>query len=145
MARGLDISDITHVINFEIPEVPEQYIHRIGRTGRADKDGVSVSFITKKEEPLLLDIEVLMDKELTFKDFPAEVKINPLKIASEKEEVKMKNAHTVKLEEGGGAFHQKKDKNKKENWGGPHKRKPAKKVGANRAQQKSKSKSKRKK
>jgi Superfamily II DNA and RNA helicases len=70
MARGLDISDITHVINFEIPEVPEQYIHRIGRTGRADKDGVSVSFITKKEEPLLLDIEVLMDKELTFKDFP---------------------------------------------------------------------------
>ena len=86
-----------------------------------------------------------MDKELTFKDFPAEVKINPVKIASEKEEVKMKNAHTVKLEEGGGAFHQKKDKNKKENWGGPHKRKPAKKVGANRAQQKSKSKSKRKK
>ncbi len=145
MARGLDISDITHVINFEIPEVPEQYIHRIGRTGRADKDGISVSFVTKKEEPLLLDIEVLMDKELTFKEFPMEVKINPAKIASEKEEVVMKNAHTVKLEEGGGAFHEKKDKNKKENWGGPHKRKAPKKIGANRAQQKSKSKAKRKK
>ena len=55
------------------------------------------------------------------------------------------SAHTVKLEEGGGAFHEKKDKNKKENWGGPHKRKPAKKVGANRAEQKTKSKAKRKK
>ena len=113
MARGLDISDITHVINFEIPEVPEQYIHRIGRTGRADKDGIAVSFVTKKEEPLLLDIEILMDKELNLKEFPTEVKINPVKIASEKEEVKMK-MHLVKLEEGGGAFHEKKNKNKKE-------------------------------
>src|SRR5690606_24934551 len=48
MARGLDISDITHVINLEIPEVPEQYIHRIGRTGRADKNGIAISFVTKK-------------------------------------------------------------------------------------------------
>lgn len=145
MARGLDISDITHVINFEIPEVQEQYIHRIGRTGRADKDGIAVSFVTKNEENQLFDIELLMDKALILKDFPAEVKINPVKIASEKEEVVMKNAHTVKLEEGGGAFHEKKDKNKKENWGGPHARKLPKKVGANRAQQKAKSKAKRKK
>ena len=50
MARGLDISDITHVFNFEVPEVPEQYIHRIGRTGRADKDGTAISFITKKKK-----------------------------------------------------------------------------------------------
>ena len=120
MARGLDISDITHVINFEIPEVPEQYIHRIGRTGRADKNGIAVSFVSKNEESQLLDIEILMDKSVIIKEFPAEVKINPVKIASEKDEVVMKNAHTVKLEEGGGAFHEKKDKNKKENWGGPH-------------------------
>ncbi|WP_027377566.1 DEAD/DEAH box helicase [Kaistella palustris] len=145
MARGLDISDITHVINFEIPDVPEQYIHRIGRTGRADKNGVAVSFVTRKEEAQLLEIEVLMNKELTFRDFPAEVKVNPVKIASEKDEIQMKNAHTVKLEEGGGAFHEKKDKNKKENWGGPHARKIPKKIGANRAQEKAKSKAKRKK
>jgi ATP-dependent RNA helicase RhlE len=148
MARGLDISDITHVINFEIPEVQEQYIHRIGRTGRADKDGIAVSFVTKLEEPNLLDIEVLMNKEVVFKEFPADVKINPLKIASEKDEVVMKNAHTVKLEEGGGAFHEKKEKNKKQNWGGPHARKLPKKIGANRSQEKAKSiiaKSKRKK
>ena len=145
MARGLDISDITHVINFEIPEVQEQYIHRIGRTGRADKNGIAVSFITKKEESLLLDIEILMDKALLVKDFPTEVKINPVKIASEKDEIVMKNANVIKLEEGGGAFHEKKDKNKKENWGGPHARKLPKKIGANRAQQKAISKSKRKK
>lgn len=145
MARGLDISDITHVINFEIPEVQEQYIHRIGRTGRADKDGIAVSFVTKVEEPNLLDIEVLMNKEVVFQEFPVNVKINPIKIASEKDEVIMKNAHTVKLEEGGGAFHDKKEKNKKENWGGPHARKLPKKIGANRAQQKAISKSKRKK
>lgn len=146
MARGLDISDITHVINFEVPEVPEQYIHRIGRTGRADKDGKAITFVTKKEEPLLLEIEVLMDKELSFVDFPSEVKIDPKKIAAEQEEVKMKNAHTVKLEEGGGAFHEKKDKNKKVNLGGPKARyKPKSKPGGNRAQAKSKSKAKRKK
>ncbi len=145
MARGLDISDITHVINFEIPEVPEQYIHRIGRTGRADKNGISISFVTKKEETLLLDIELLMDKELKLKDFPSEVKVNPVKIASEKETVVMKNAHTVKLEEGGGAFHEKKDKNKKINLGGPTKRNPPKTKPTNRAQAKAKSKAKRKK
>ena len=145
MARGLDISDITHVINFEIPEVQEQYIHRIGRTGRADKNGIAVSFITKKEETLLLDIEILMDKALLVKDFPTEVKINPVKIASEKDEIVMKNANVIKLEEGGGAFHEKKDKNKKENWGGPHARKLPKKIGANKKKKKAISKSKRKK
>ncbi len=145
MARGLDISDITHVINFEIPEVPEQYIHRIGRTGRADKAGIALSFFTEKEEANLLEIEVLMDKSLSVNAFPAEVKINPVKIASEKDEVVMKNAHTVKLQEGGGAFHEKKDKNKKENWGGPSKRNPPKTKPTNRAQAKAKSKAKRKK
>ncbi|MBW8361492.1 MAG: DEAD/DEAH box helicase [Kaistella sp.] len=145
MARGLDISDITHVVNFEIPEVPEQYIHRIGRTGRADKDGIAVAFVTKKEEAQLLEIELLMDKEVKMKGFPEAVKVNPVKIASEKDEIVMKNAHTVKLEEGGGAFHAKKEKNTKENWGGPHRRKEPKKIGANRAQQKAKSKAKRKK
>lgn len=145
MARGLDISDITHVINFEVPEIPEQYIHRIGRTGRADKHGKAISFVTEKEELLLLDIEMLMDKELKFLDFPENVIINLKKISSEEEEVKMKNPVKLKIVEGGGAFHEKKAKNKKVNLGGPHKRKPPKKYGANRAQQKAKSISKRKK
>ena len=145
MARGLDISNITHVINFEVPEIPEQYIHRIGRTGRADKEGSAITFVTKKEETKLLDIELLMDKELEVLPFPQEVKINPTKIAAEQEEVKMKILNPVDISEGGGAFHEKSKKNKKVNLGGPSKRKPPKNYGANRAQQKSKSKSKRKK
>lgn len=141
MARGLDISDITHVINFEIPEIAEQYIHRIGRTGRADKAGKAISFVTKKEELSLLDIEILMDKELQVLDFPKEVSINPRKIYSEKEEIKMKNPVKLKIDtEKGEAFHEKKGKNQKKNWGGPHKRNPPKKYGVNRAQQKEKAK-----
>ncbi|QCX54316.1 DEAD/DEAH box helicase [Elizabethkingia sp. JS20170427COW] len=139
MARGLDISDVTHVINFEIPEIPEQYIHRIGRTGRADKEGIAISFVTAKEEVPLLEIEMLMDKELAFEDFPEEVEINPKKIESEKEVVKMKNpTKAPNIELGGGAFHEKKAKNKKINLGGPTKRKPPKTKPKNRGQQKQK-------
>lgn len=140
MARGLDISNISHVINFEIPEIPEQYIHRIGRTGRADKDGKAISFVTPDEELRLLEIEMLMRKELTFKEVPAAVHYNPAKIASEKDEVMMKNPNKVKIADGGGAFHEKKDKNKKINLGGPTKRNPPKTKPANRAQAKAKSK-----
>ena len=145
MARGLDIPDISHVFNFEVPEVPEQYIHRIGRTGRADKDGIAVTFYTKKEEAQLLDIELLMDKEIKKTEFPEAVTISKVKIASEQEEVKMKFLTTAKLNEGDSAFHEKKAKNKKTNMGGPSKRKEPKKFGANRAQQKAKSIAKRKK
>ena len=48
------------LLNFDIPEVPENYIHRIGRTGRADKKGIAITFITEKEKPLLAAIEALM-------------------------------------------------------------------------------------
>lgn len=145
MARGLDIPDISHVFNFEVPEVPEQYIHRIGRTGRADKEGISITFFTKKEEAQLLDIELLMDKEIKKTEFPEAVTISKVKIASEQEEVKMKFLTTAKLNESDSAFHEKKAKNKKTNMGGPSKRKEPKKFGANRAQQKAKSIAKRKK
>ena len=138
MARGLDIPDVSHVFNFEIPEVPEQYIHRIGRTGRADKEGIAISFYTPKEETLLLDIEILMDKDIPKHDFPEGVRVSSVKIAAEKEIVIMKNPVKVKIAEGGGAFHEKKDKNKKINLGGPSKRKPPKTKPGNRAQQKQK-------
>ncbi|MGX9985685.1 DEAD/DEAH box helicase [Soonwooa purpurea] len=145
MARGLDIPDVSHVFNFEIPDIPEQYIHRIGRTGRADKEGIAISFYTPKEEALLLDIEVLMNREVSKTEFPAEVKLSDVKIEAEKEVVIMKNPVVVKIQEGGGAFHEKKDKNKKVNLGGPTKRKPPKTKPANRGQQKQKTKSRKKK
>lgn len=56
-ARGLDISNVTHVYNFDIPQDPESYVHRIGRTGRAGKTGVAISFITPREIPHLKLIE----------------------------------------------------------------------------------------
>jgi ATP-dependent RNA helicase RhlE len=58
-ARGLDIDQLPHVVNFELPMVPEDYIHRIGRTGRAGTDGQAISLVCVDEAPLLRDIERL--------------------------------------------------------------------------------------
>jgi len=64
-ARGIDVDGITHVINFEIPNVPETYVHRIGRTARAGRDGIALSFCDASEKPLLRDVERLTRKLLT--------------------------------------------------------------------------------
>jgi ATP-dependent RNA helicase RhlE len=58
-ARGIDVSGVSHVYNFEIPNVPEQYVHRIGRTARAGADGVAISFVAPDEKPYIRDIERL--------------------------------------------------------------------------------------
>lgn len=63
-SRGLDIEDLPHVINYELPEVPETYVHRIGRTGRAGKKGSAISFCDFDEKPLLVDIEKLINKKI---------------------------------------------------------------------------------
>jgi ATP-dependent RNA helicase RhlE len=119
MARGLDISNITHVINFEMPELPELYMHRIGRTGRADATGTAISLITAREEESKFAIELLMDMELPFEPFPETVEISTKLIEPEKDRQPMKfMMKKVKLE-GDGAFHEKSKKNKKVNLGGP--------------------------
>jgi len=56
-ARGLDIEDVTHVVNYDIPENPEDYVHRIGRTARAGKSGKAITFVTKEEQRLVKAIE----------------------------------------------------------------------------------------
>ncbi len=123
MARGLDISDITHVINFEMPEIPEQYIHRIGRTGRADADGTAISFITPREEERKIEAELLMNKEIDVKEMPENVEISKELIGPEKEKEKVKFLLKKPKLDGDGAFHEKKEKNKKVNLGGPSKTK----------------------
>ena len=90
MARGLDISDISHVINFEMPEYPELYMHRIGRTGRADAKGTAISFFTKREEDFKVDVELLMNQDLLVKDFPEEVEISLKLIGPEKDKQPIK-------------------------------------------------------
>ncbi len=63
-ARGIDISELPHVVNFELPNVPEDYVHRIGRTGRAGSEGEAVSLVCIDEKKLLSDIERLIKREI---------------------------------------------------------------------------------
>ena len=63
-ARGIDIDDITHVVNFELPNVAESYVHRIGRTARAGTGGIAISFCDPTERPFLRDIEKLLKQPL---------------------------------------------------------------------------------
>jgi ATP-dependent RNA helicase RhlE len=63
-ARGIDIIELSHVINYDLPNVPETYVHRIGRTGRAGLGGVAFSFCDAEEKPLLKDIEKLINKKI---------------------------------------------------------------------------------
>jgi ATP-dependent RNA helicase RhlE len=63
-ARGLDVDDITHVINLDLPMEPEAYVHRIGRTGRAGASGIAISFCDDSERPLLRDIERMLGKKI---------------------------------------------------------------------------------
>lgn len=123
MARGLDISNISHVINFEMPERPELYMHRIGRTGRADATGTAISFFTKREVEMKIEIELLMNRELNPEIFPAEVEISTLLIGPEKEKEKIKQLYKKQNLEGEGAFQEKAKKNTKVNLGGPSKTK----------------------
>ncbi len=83
-ARGLDIEDLTCVFNYNLPEVPETYVHRIGRTGRAGKDGIAISFCDYGEKPLLRDIEKLIGKSIPVVEdhpFPMQVFEVPVKDA----------------------------------------------------------------
>lgn len=70
-ARGLDINNLGMVINYDLPDVPETYVHRIGRTGRAGKSGVAVSFCSEEEYPMMKQIQKLTGKRLNKVSIPA--------------------------------------------------------------------------
>ena len=59
-ARGIDVDGVSHVVNYDLPNIPESYVHRIGRTARAGADGVAISFCDYEEAPFLRDIERLI-------------------------------------------------------------------------------------
>ncbi len=69
-ARGIDVPGVSHVFNFEMPNVPEQYVHRIGRTARAGRDGIAISFVAPDERAYLRDIEKLTRVKLTPMQLP---------------------------------------------------------------------------
>ncbi len=62
MSRGIDVNDLSHVVNYDLPMDIENYVHRIGRTGRIGKDGIAVSFVTPEQGPLLTDIEMMINR-----------------------------------------------------------------------------------
>jgi ATP-dependent RNA helicase RhlE len=72
-ARGLDIQQLPHVVNYELPDVPADYVHRIGRTGRAGASGEAVSLVCSDETPQLLGIERLLGRKLSAQPVPGEI------------------------------------------------------------------------
>lgn len=124
MARGLDIDNVSHVINFDTPDFAENYMHRIGRTGRAEREGQSIIFSTEKEQEALQNIESLMQMEIPLLPIPDEVQISDELIEEERPQIKERNNPNKRLKDEdapGPAFHEKSAKNSKENLGGSYK------------------------
>lgn len=111
-ARGIDVQEVSHVINFDIPSIPEEYVHRIGRTARAGKEGTAVSFVSEKEEPRFEDIQKLINQQIEMLALPDDLEISDLLMDEEKVQTANIVYQRGKLQ-GGGAFHQKSAKNNK--------------------------------
>jgi ATP-dependent RNA helicase RhlE len=131
VARGIDVAEVTHVINFDLPQVPENYVHRIGRTGRADKKGIAISFITEKEAAQRTAIESLMKLNIEPKPLPEGLQLSTELTDEEQPKVYMKDLQikVPKKEERGPSFHPKSAKNSKTNNKVTHKDKMKKKYG----------------
>ncbi|MDX2361248.1 MAG: DEAD/DEAH box helicase [Crocinitomicaceae bacterium] len=129
MTRGLDLDQVTHVISFDVPDYPENYMHQIGRTGRAEKEGNSILIHTEKEAHYKEAIETLMDYTIPSIDFPAEVPISTDLIPEERPDDMLSKDHdrNFKKDNSEAGFHEKKEKNKKVNQGGSYKREIKKK------------------
>jgi ATP-dependent RNA helicase RhlE len=118
MARGVDLSEVTHVINLDVPDEPETYIHRIGRTGRADADGEAIVFVSDMEAAYREAIEALMEQPIPMHELPEDVEISDQLIPDELPAEAGKNIQRfVAPLATKGAFHEKTDKNKKFNKG----------------------------
>jgi ATP-dependent RNA helicase RhlE len=110
-SRGIDVEKVSHVINFDVPSLYEDYVHRIGRTGRAFQEGKAITFATRAEHYHIQRIEKLIREKITVKKLPDEIKI---------EETSMEEAQVMAREidrqkkredpEYGGAFHERKGK-----------------------------------
>jgi len=131
IARGIDVTDVSHVINFDIPESPENYIHRIGRTGRADKNGIAITFVSEKDEAALVSIEELMQQQLSFTKVTEDIVFTDELLEFEKPKILIPGkALKLPLRENSGAsFHEKIAKNKKVNVRYNHKKAMLEKYG----------------
>jgi ATP-dependent RNA helicase RhlE len=122
-ARGIDIHEVSHVINFDVPVVYEDYVHRIGRTGRATLSGEAISFVNEPDEFHIAEIEKIICQKIKMETLPDSVTVSETEfwekqqLAREIDQIKRKLDPDFK-----GAFHEKKKKKKKnpghhQNWG----------------------------
>ena len=117
-ARGIDVDELSHVINFDLPNIPETYVHRIGRTGRAGLGGVALSFCDVEEKPFLKDIEQVISKTIpvvTDHPFPASNVIAVVGKDEAKKTTTAKPRSTGYARRNGGNQDRNQDKNKDRN------------------------------
>jgi ATP-dependent RNA helicase RhlE len=129
IARGIDVASVSHVFNFDLPEIPQNYVHRIGRTGRADKRGVAISFVTEAEKERLKLIEALMNYQIETLPLPNDLEISTKQLPEEIPEVKMKIIKMKVGDKPGPAFHEKSEKNSKVNVRRDHEAEKKRKYG----------------
>ncbi len=119
MARGIDIKEVSHVINFDVPSVHEDYVHRIGRTGRAFRTGAAITFVTKSDKYHLLKIEEKIRMFIPMEELPSEVEVTETPFEENQLIERALDAQKKKADPNyQGAFHEKKSykvkqKNKK--------------------------------
>ncbi len=116
ISRGIDIGNISTVISFETPFYPENYIHRIGRTGRAEQQGRSILFFSEQEAALKEAIETLMNYAIPLNEFPEEVEVTTKRTPEEMTEpiIHQEMSDRVSAIEKGASFHEKSAKNSRE-------------------------------
>lgn len=117
VARGIDVAEVSHVINFDMPDAPENYIHRIGRTGRADRTGIAITFSTERDAEPQTAIEQLMKYTIPLLPLPDDLVVSDELTDDEKPKINMKiiEPKALRREEVGPAFHEKALKNQKVN------------------------------
>ena len=110
-ARGIDVTMVSHVINFEVPMIHEDYIHRIGRTGRARRSGIAITFFNQAEAYDLQQIEKLMKAEIPQKPLPEEVEVPDTDFEESQQMARLIDKQKRKSDPNyQGAFHQKKSR-----------------------------------
>jgi len=113
-SRGIDIADVSHVINFEVPKVPEDYLHRVGRTARIQKEGMAISLADKAEEFLMKKIEKYIEEYISIEQWPEDVEIGEDLPGESKQIARELDMHRQKADPNfKGAFHQRKKTSRK--------------------------------
>ncbi|MFK8165650.1 MAG: DEAD/DEAH box helicase [Lewinella sp.] len=114
VARGLDVSSVTHVVNFDVSDNPEKHIHRVGRTGRAKEKGVGIMFTAEQEQAFKQEIEDLMGQKIPVRSLPEGLTLSDTLIPLEMEpEFVAENTEFITIDPERAAFHERSEKNSK--------------------------------